>query len=234
LGTPQLDNDTPPASGAPQLENDSPPASGAPHLYNDPPPASGTSQLDNNRPTALGTPQLDNDPQPASEASHLHNDPLTAPETSSVHGDLPSGSDTFDESYRFKDVHYELSPYESEAPSLRESEMPSLPHASPFHEWEPSSTNRFISDAMKDKIRFFATVGAIGVSFTGLMYGLHKLNHHSQPTGRDLTSSGVVGRGVSTHPRPPRRLVSRALANLRIEDLRLLSVLTRRALERLD
>ena len=56
----------------------------------------------------------------------------------------------------------------------------------------------------------------------------------SQPTGRDLTSSDVVGRGVSTHPRSPRKPVSRALANLRNQDLRLLSVLTRRALERLD
>jgi len=56
----------------------------------------------------------------------------------------------------------------------------------------------------------------------------------SEHHGRDLTSSDVVGRGVSTHPRPPRKLVSRALADLRNEDLRLLSVLTRRALERLD
>jgi hypothetical protein len=56
----------------------------------------------------------------------------------------------------------------------------------------------------------------------------------SQPAGRDLTSSDVVGRGVSTHPRHTRKPVSRALANLRNEDLRLLSVLTRRALERLD
>jgi hypothetical protein len=55
------------------------------------------------------------------------------------------------------------------------------------------------------------------------------LSHH-----RDLTSSDVVGRGVSTHPRPPRELVPRALANLKNEDLRLLSVLNRRALERLD
>ena len=55
----------------------------------------------------------------------------------------------------------------------------------------------------------------------------------SQPSGRDLASSGVVGRGASTHPRPP---VSRALGSLRNEDLQLLSfrVLTQRALERHD
>jgi hypothetical protein len=56
----------------------------------------------------------------------------------------------------------------------------------------------------------------------------------SQPAGRDLASSGVVGRGASMHPRPPKKPVSRAPANLRNEDLRLLSILTRRALERLD
>ena len=56
----------------------------------------------------------------------------------------------------------------------------------------------------------------------------------SQPGGRDLTSSDVVVRDESTHPRPPRKPLPRALANLRNQDLRLLSVLTRRVLERLD
>ena len=56
----------------------------------------------------------------------------------------------------------------------------------------------------------------------------------SQPAGRDLTSSDVVDRGMSTHPRLPKKSVSRALANLRDEDLELLSVLTSRALGRLD
>ena len=56
----------------------------------------------------------------------------------------------------------------------------------------------------------------------------------SQPSGRDLASSVVVGRGTSTHPRPLPKLVSRAFANLRNEDLRLLKIVTRRALEILD
>ena len=57
----------------------------------------------------------------------------------------------------------------------------------------------------------------------------------SQPTGTVPASSGVVvGRGVSRRPRPPSKPASRALANLRNEDFRLLSILTRRALERLD
>ena len=55
----------------------------------------------------------------------------------------------------------------------------------------------------------------------------------SQPTGRDLAASGV-GRGITTHPRSPSKPVARALANLRNEDFQLLSILTRRALERLD
>jgi hypothetical protein len=55
------------------------------------------------------------------------------------------------------------------------------------------------------------------------------------------TSSCVIGRGVDLPlhdllDRPPKRknLVSRGLSNMRDEDLRLLSVLTRRAIERLD
>ena len=56
----------------------------------------------------------------------------------------------------------------------------------------------------------------------------------SQPTGRNLASSGVAGRVVSTRPRRFPKPASRALANLRDEDFRLLSILTRRALERLN
>ena len=56
----------------------------------------------------------------------------------------------------------------------------------------------------------------------------------SQPAGRDLASIGVVGRSASMRPRPPKTPVSRATADLRNEDLRLLSILTGRALERLD
>jgi hypothetical protein len=54
-------------------------------------------------------------------------------------------------------------------------------------------------------------------------------------SGRDFSNSardsGVVARGAGTHPRPRENLVSRGLTNLREEDLRLLSVLTRRAFE---
>jgi hypothetical protein len=63
----------------------------------------------------------------------------------------------------------------------------------------------------------------------------------SETVGRDLASSAVVGRGAGTlvhglpdHPRPRNIPEARGLANLRDEDLRLLSVLTRRALEGLD
>ena len=58
----------------------------------------------------------------------------------------------------------------------------------------------------------------------------------SGPVGRDLASSGVVGRGASMDPRSQKESVSRALTNLKTrgEDLQLLSVLTSRALERLD
>lgn len=56
----------------------------------------------------------------------------------------------------------------------------------------------------------------------------------SETVGRDLTSSDVVGRGAGTHSRPGKNSVSRGLANSRDDDLRLLDVLTRRVLERLD
>ena len=62
----------------------------------------------------------------------------------------------------------------------------------------------------------------------------------SETVGRDLENSGVVGHSAGTllhglpdHPRPRKSPVSQDLANLRDEDLRLLSVLTHRALESL-
>ena len=57
--------------------------------------------------------------------------------------------------------------------------------------------------------------------------------------GRDLAGSDV-GRGTGTlahgpdHPQARRNPVSRALAGMKDEDLRLLSVLTRRALDSLN
>ena len=65
----------------------------------------------------------------------------------------------------------------------------------------------------------------------------------SEMVGRNLASSDVVGRGAGTlvhglpvpdHPQLRRNPVLRALAGLRNEDLRLLSVLTRRALDSLN
>jgi hypothetical protein len=58
----------------------------------------------------------------------------------------------------------------------------------------------------------------------------------SKPAGRDLASSGVVGFDAIPHSEPPKELVSRALrvASLRNKDFRLLGVLTRSVLERLD
>lgn len=63
----------------------------------------------------------------------------------------------------------------------------------------------------------------------------------SETTGRDLARSDVIGRGVGRplHGLPGRfqsrkKLVSRGLANFRDEDFRLLSVLVRRVLDRLD
>jgi len=290
-GAPHLYNDPPPASGTLQLDNDPPPASGAPH---DPPPASGAphdpppaSGAQHDPPPASGTAQLDDDPQPASGASHLHNNPplaletpqlhgdsLTASEPSSVHDAPPFEPDSFDESYRYKDVHYPPPLHESDAPlhesdaPLHESDAPLHESNAPLHEsdrpahnlyesntplhesetpptydhrfsyetWPHARpTDNFISDGTK-AARMHLGVLAFAAGIVGLGIGLHiRLNQQSKHNGRDLTSSSdVVGRGVSTHPRPPRILLSRALANLRNEDLRLLSVLNSRAFERLD
>jgi hypothetical protein len=55
------------------------------------------------------------------------------------------------------------------------------------------------------------------------------------------TSSGVIGRGAGTplhdlldRSQNQKNLVSRGLSNMKDKDLRLLSVLTRRVIERLD
>ena len=62
----------------------------------------------------------------------------------------------------------------------------------------------------------------------------------SETVGRDLASSvvsrgeGALLHGLPDYPRPRKIPEARGLANLRDKDLRLLSVLTRRALASLD
>jgi len=96
-------------------------------------------------------------------------------------------------------------------------------------ETRPPPPKAIFSNAMNKKLKILAGVGAVAGVIAGGAYGVHKLiQHNSQkakPAGRDLTSSDVG-----------QKPVSRALANLNLrnEDLRLLSVLTRRTLERLD
>jgi len=100
---------------------------------------------------------------------------------------------------------------------------------------DPIPKAKFFSDALKKKLKIGAGLGAFAGVSAGLGYGVYKIisdSHEAQPAGRNLTNSDVVGRGISTHPRPLRKPVSRALAKLRNEEL--LSVLTRRALEGLD
>ena len=58
------------------------------------------------------------------------------------------------------------------------------------------------------------------------------LSKSANSVPRDLPNSDVVGRGASKH-QSRKQLVSRGLANLRDEDLQLLRVLARRALESL-
>ena len=48
-----------------------------------------------------------------------------------------------------------------------------------------------------------------------------------------VPSSDVVSRGAGRHPRTSERLASRGLANFKEEDLRLVNILARKALENL-
>jgi len=107
---------------------------------------------------------------------------------------------------------------------LMESEAPS----------SAPETHSLFNDAMKQKLKIYGVVGAVAGVSVGLAFGIKKLiNDHSH--GSDPADSGVVGSGASSHSRPPKNPVSRAPAKLRRdEDLRLLSILTRRALGRLD
>jgi len=180
-----------------------------PQMDNDPPPSSGIPQLDNSSPPASGAPH---DPPPASGTPQLHGDSLTASETSSVH----------------------------DAPPSHESDKPPTGTYNEYnHRWRPTPIWSEQPTHWHNQIRPGEILGLVGSMAVGLVGGTiawhYLLDKPSKQNGRDLTSSSdVVGRGVSTHPRPSRKLVSRALANLRNEDLRLLSALTRRALERLD
>jgi hypothetical protein len=77
--------------------------------------------------------------------------------------------------------------------------------------------------------------------FCRVTNGLTCVIFFSERSGRDLASNDVInrgpGHGLPDHPQPRKDPVSRGLANLRPlrdEDLRLLSVLTRQALDGID
>jgi len=180
-----------------------------------------------------------------SGAPQLQNDPLRA----SITPQLPDyGTEEFDSSYRDLPVT-EWRPsspdFDSETPLLLYPETPPPSHSETLQLLEsealPSApeTHTWFNDADMQKLKTYGVVGVVAGVSVGLAFGVVKKliddhSHGSHPAGRHLAGSGVVGRGTNMHPRPRKSPVSRAPAKLRDEDLRLLSILTRRALERLD
>jgi hypothetical protein len=174
------------SSGDPELQNDPPPASGTlqPHddwsspyrwLY-DSDVMSSSSDFDSeapmpvDSPPALGTPQVHDNPPPASGTPQL--DEL----------------EEFDSSYRW---HNDLrviegmsssshsSEFNSEAPYLGSEALPSAPE-----------THTFFNDALRQKLKSYAGVGAIAV---GLVLGLKRLINHGPyvpllPTSKRVTN----------------------------------------------
>jgi len=174
-------------------------------------------------PASPGSPQVHGDPLPASGSPQMHDNPPAASGNPQLHDDWLEGFDSSSRSNSDFPIiggssspsafgSEDLIPVDSEAPQPLESEAsPSAPE-----------THTFFNDALKKKLKVIAGVGAVAGVLAGGAFGVKKLikghSHGSQPAGRDLASRGVVGRGAS----------------MRNEDLRLLSILTRMALERLD
>ena len=127
---------------------------------------------------------------------------------------------------------------------------------------EAPKASKFLSAAAKSKIKLFSAAAAILIASGGILYGTKKLQERAyvsaffppSPCGytphltesyndivdRDFESTGVVDRDAASslhghpdHPQPVQKTVSRGSVNLREEDLRLLNILTRSALESL-
>jgi hypothetical protein len=157
-------------------------------------------------PSALGTPQGHDDPPPASGSSQLHDDGLKEFDSSyRWHNDfrvkegVPSSSD-FDS---------DAPPLDLETPPLLDSETPPLHSETPLplHSETPPSldsetppsldsetppplesealssapeTHTFFNDALKQKLKVYAGVGAVAGFFVGSALGVDKLiRHHS-------------------------------------------------------
>jgi len=194
------------------------PELGTPHLNIDQPPTSGTPELQNHPPPAPGT---------AGSIEDYINRYLKWHYSGRI-GPEPTGSGDPRPLYQEAPPSHAPQPLEPEAP-------PSAPKTLTVF-------NDALKQGIKQGIADGAKVGAVVGASMGLTYGAVKLiedhsHNKSQPAGGDPASGGRhpwSRRGESMHPLLPKRSVSRANDKLRHEDLRLLSILTRRALERLD
>jgi len=208
----------------PQMGKELSTTSGISPSRDDPPPESGTAQLHNGQPQTSGPSPSQDDTLPASGDPQSHNGPPAGSNDAQIH-DAPSQLQPPSGSSHGGSVH-------------GESETP------PPHALETEAAGVLSKESKLDPkvVAIFVASGLVAVTTAAVIGGrkwyLATHKHKPQPDNGDgsvpTEPDDVVRRDVSTHPRLPKKPVSRALANLRNEDSRLLSVLTRSVLERLD
>jgi len=240
---PQMGNELPTTSGILQSRNDLPPESGTAQLHDLPPPSYSSDGGSVYGGEPLYSPQ-DSPVHPLhgglrnADWAHPPLDwaqPLYMPQGNPVH---PLHDGLRDEDWAQPLYTPQGSPVHPLHDGLRNAEGAPPAHeleTPPPHALETEARKGLSKEAKNDlkKAGIFAVVIAGSLA---LIVGSNEWHRDSatQNSTQKPQPSNVVGRDVSTHPRLPEKPVSRAFANLRDEDSRLLSILTRRVLERLD
>ncbi|KAF8493950.1 hypothetical protein F5888DRAFT_1720839 [Russula emetica] len=143
--------------------------------------------------------------------------------------DLMTGAEDVTEASEKGNSESEELPEWSERPSTAghlHSRLDPLPGA------EDPETKKFFNKEMNRKLKEYLVLGTVAGIFVGLSNGIQK-----EILGTVSPGAQTVGRSVeplNEHRQDQEDLVSRSLSNMKDEDLQMLSIISRRMLNRLD
>ena len=184
LGTPQLNIDQPPTSGTPQLHDGLPLTPGAAPSQENQLPASGTPQMHNGEPPTPEAPTSQGDMSSVSKGPQVHYDPSPWQQHNNLHppGEMLHGeSSVVPQSdndpgcpMHHPDCQWRPSPWQQQYANLHrpgvmlQGEPSGVSHDDP---WSHAS----FKDALKQKSKVLAGVGAVAAVSVGPAFGVNKL-----------------------------------------------------------
>ncbi|KAF8493952.1 hypothetical protein F5888DRAFT_1720859 [Russula emetica] len=153
---------------------------------------------------------------------------VQTPEMHEMHVDLVTGAEDVTEASERGHTQLEELPEWSERPSTAghlHSRVDPIPGA------VDPETQKFFNKELKRRMKEYLVLGTVAGIFVGISNGIQK-----EILGTVSPGASMLGRSVEPlieYPQDQEDLVSRSLSNMRDEDLQMLSIISRRMLNRL-